>query len=369
MEMRILIIDDQPENVETLRAELEKELGCDCKIVGFAEAEATIEDHNPQIVVLDVMQGLGAEVKMTGLSTSNFIWEKKFCPLVFYTAAPEQVGEEYHKNNPFICIISKGAGSDQQVLARIREFAPQINALEKVSQEIRWTMNGALRAIAPGLFQKIEAAKRQEALVRSARRRVAAMMDDTISTGDPSLMPWELYLCPPVVDHLLTGDIIRKRVGKKDDPGNYAMILSPTCDLVKTTTREPRVREVLVSLCSGPERLRHDLNLQDIKPDKWKEDNTKKLLPALTQGYSQSCLPLAELPGEFPTMVADFRRLLLIDLTQIGNSGQPYVRVASVDNPFRELVAWAYMSSAARVALPDRDFDAWAKEYVPTVTG
>jgi len=229
MTIRILIIDDQAENVETLKDELERQLDCVCKIIGFADARTTILSYNPHVVVLDVMEGLGAEPRMTGLTTSKFIWDEKFCPLVFYTAAADQVGEEYHRNHPFVCIISKGINSEQQVLIRIQEFAPQITALEEVSDEIRWTMNGALRAIAPGLFENLDATTRQSLLLRSARRRVAAMMDDSISTGNPDLMPWELYLCPPVVDkHLLTGDIIRKRNGEKTNPENYSVVLTPS---------------------------------------------------------------------------------------------------------------------------------------------
>jgi len=97
----------------------------------------------------------------------------------------------------------------------------------------------------------------------------------------------------------------------------------------------------------------------------WKPSHTEKVLSVLRQGYSQSCLPLAQLPGEFPPLVADFRKLSLIQLADIGQGNEEYVRVASVDNPLRELVAWAYMSTAARVALPDRDFAGWSKEITP----
>jgi hypothetical protein len=60
-------------------------------------------------------------------------------------------------------------------------------------------------------------------------------------------------------------------------------------------------------------------------------------------------------------MAADFQRLDLIPLNQIGNDGE-YVRVASVDHPFRGLVAWAYMANAGRPGLPERDLDSWADE-------
>ena len=45
-----------------------------------------------------------------------------------------------------------------------------------------------------------------------------------------------------------------------------------------------------------------------------------------------------------------------------------YVRVASVDSPFREMVAWAYMQVAARPGLPERNWDAWADEVFQAVS-
>ena len=365
MTIRVLLIDDIPDSVEVLRDELTKELGCNCVVVGFEQAVESIDTHNPHVVILDVLQGTGADGQTTGLKTSKYIWEKKFCPLVFYTAHADEVGEESHANHPFWCVIKKGSKSEKEVLERIQQFAPQIGALEDVGREIGWAMNGVLREIAPRIFERIaDPSKRGDALVRSARRRVAAKMDDSLSTGDPNLMAWEFYLCPPVVEHLLTGDLIRKRNGNKQDPTSYAVILTPSCDMVSSATRPPKVAEVLVSLCKGPDRVLEDLNLKNVT--KWKESHTDKLLSLLRQGYSQSCLPLPELPGEFPPMAADFRTLQLIDLTQIGTNNEEYVRVASVDNPLRELVAWAYMVTAARPGLPDRDFDAWAKEIIPS---
>ena len=68
-------------------------------------------------------------------------------------------------------------------------------------------------------------------------------------------------------------------------------------------------------------------------------------------------------------MAADFHALQLIDRTQIGDGDKEYTRIASLDDPLRELVAWAYMLTAARPGLPERDFDAWAKEIIPATTG
>jgi len=363
MVMRILLIDALPDSVVVLQDELTKELGCDCRIVGFENVAESLESYDPHVVILDLVQGTGADGQTTGLDTSKYIWEKKFCPLVFYTAHAEVLGQGSHEDHPFWCVVRKGMHSDVEVLQRIQQFEPHIDALENAGREIRWALNGALREIAPRIFEKIsDEAERADTLVRSARRRLAAKMDDALSNGETNLMPWEFYLCPPVVEHLLTGDIIRKRLGSKEDPTSYAVILTPSCDLAN-----PKVEQVLVSRCKGTDRLLQDLNLKDVQ--KWKPEHRTRLLSVLRQGYTQSCMPLPALPGEFPSMAADFRSLHLVDLSQIGDGDQEYTRIASVDDPLRELVAWAYMLAAARPGLPERDFNAWVEEIIRATTG
>jgi hypothetical protein len=200
-------------------------------------------------------------------------------------------------------------------------------------------------------------------VVRSARRRVAAAMDDKLSVGGPNLRSWEHYLSPPITsEYPLTGDIIRRQNGNPEDPAEYAVVLTPSCDLVSGEGRKPKVKRVLVARCKDVGRLLQELAPGDRDDE---EERRKKLRIILTQGHGHSCLPLPALPGIFPQMAADFRALELIDFGKIvtGEGGE-YERVASVDSPFRELVAWAYALCAARPGLPDRDYDAWVDEIV-----
>src|SRR6266567_218255 len=104
MIVRILMIDDQPENVAALRDELTEQIpGCVCDIVGFQDAKDRIESHDPHVVVLDLLQGSGAEAQPVGLETRDYIWKTKFCPLVLYTAAADLVDPEV--SHPFFCVI------------------------------------------------------------------------------------------------------------------------------------------------------------------------------------------------------------------------------------------------------------------------
>ncbi len=361
--MRVLLIDDQPESVQAVLEEIKEQLeGTDCRVVNFENYKADIESHNPHVIVLDLLKGPDQE-PAPGLEIHGYIWGAKFCPLIFYTAAPELVREQSDLGHPFIKVVQKGANSEARVLQCIKDFESHIGALDATEREIRSSMNGALREVAPVLFQSThDNTERNDMLVRAARRRVAAKMDEDLlseSGEGKGLKSWECYLWPPVVEHLLMGDVIRIRGSDKTVPHNYCVVLTPSCDLVSTTTRKPKVSRVLVSHCAEADRLLKDLQ---IHPWVTNPKNLGKLHSMLSTGYAQSCIPLPELPGVFPGMVIDFRDLGLIDITAIGNVAEEYERVASVDNPWRELLGWAFMLSSARPGMPDRDYEAWATE-------
>lgn len=67
-----------------------------------------------------------------------------------------------------------------------------------------------------------------------------------------------------------------------------------------------------------------------------------------------------------PTMAAYLRDLEFIPFGDIGIQDKPFLRIASIDSPFRELIAWAYLNTACRPGLPDRDFNSWCNEVIDT---
>ncbi len=59
-------------------------------------------------------------------------------------------------------------------------------------------------------------------------------------------------------------------------------------------------------------------------------------------------------------MTACLRDLELIGVDRVaasGEAGKDYRRICSVDSPFREQLAWAYLQIAGRPGVPDRDLD------------
>ena len=222
-------------------------------------------------------------------------------------------------------------------------------------------MNRALKSVAPRIMKPPFDPSGTDMLIRAARRLVAARMDESLSTGEPPpLKSWEFYICPPVVEHLLTGDIVRRKGGSKDSPTSYAVVLTPSCELVRDAKREPKVKEVLLARCAPVGRLLVDLLIPLNAAKKHKD----KIISMLSQGFTQSCIAIASLPGEFPAMAADFRNLELAKLDGEMTGLEDFERVASVDNPLREAFAWAYMVATARPALPDRERDDWADAII-----
>jgi CheY-like chemotaxis protein len=365
MPLKILLIDDQPENVKAVIEELQTALdGAECHVTSFESAASELERVQPDVVVLDLMNNtIGGQVD-EGTPIGLGVWQQRFCPLIFYTASDENVEGFQH---PLVAVIRKGSGSEEQVRDKIKSYIPHIAALGRVSTEINDALRKALRESKPRVFEQQRTADEEnQLLVRSIRRRVAASMDDAMVFGEPNLMSWEQYLCPPGnSEHLLTGDILRVKDANPADPSSYRVVATPSCDLVKSDQRKPKVDSVLLVRCTKVSRLLADLGMEHKADTKAKaiDQMKEKIARFLTQGYGHSSFPIAALPGEFPVMAADFRSLEIVSLDDLSNETL-YERVASVDAPFRELFVWAYLSAAGRPGMPDRDFGPWADSII-----
>jgi CTP synthase len=67
-------------------------------------------------------------------------------------------------------------------------------------------------------------------------------------------------------------------------------------------------------------------------------------------------------------MSACLRDLELIPLADISddNKGR-YIRIASIDSPFREQISWAFIQVVGRPGVPDRDLKVWINEISEAV--
>ena len=151
-----------------------------------------------------LVRGTPGQGETVGFATRDLIWSTRFCPLIVYTAVPYEWdwSPDVH---PFVSVEQKGVGSEERVLQRVIDCEMHVSALADVEREIRSNLNAAVRDVARRIFQNASGeVEGRDMLMRSARRRVAARMDDALSFGGPSLKSWEFYLCPPICEDLLS---------------------------------------------------------------------------------------------------------------------------------------------------------------------
>jgi CTP synthase len=362
--MLLLFIEDEPSSVEPVLNLIKREQAdMQCEVWGFGEAEDKIASRRPDIVILDLLVGSASDPDPQGLNTRDFIWSQHFCPIVVYSAMPG-IHDDNYPPHPFVKSIQKGSGSQQQVLEALQELRPQVEALKEAEEHIRHSFSCAMRDVAPYAFDTFtDAAQRSETIKRSGRRRLAALMDDLAASGD-RLASWEQYLSPPIGSNIKLGDILREKDGKDDDPAAFRVVLTPSCDLVTSGDGKLKVKNVLVACCCSMKKGLSHTSLNNMKPTKLA---TRLSDTVLSRGYFEAIIPFPCLEGRIPTMAADLRDLKFIRVDKIGISNKTFLRVASVDSPFRELIAWAYLQIACRPGLPERDFNSWADEIVASV--
>jgi hypothetical protein len=353
MKIKLLFVDDDPSSARSVINSLEGNY--DSCIVGFSEAEEKIEEWMPNVVVLDLRNG-NTET-FAGFEIYRWIWERWFCPIVIYSAYSQEFVE--FEPHPFVKNVQKGATSVALIKSALAEFSPHMKALHDAERQMRQQFAIALREVGRYAFGDSaaeEPEQRSDMILRAGRRRLAALSDRDPRDGK-TLASWEQYLFPPVDDDLNLGDILKEK--GQEGPGSFYVVLTPSCDLAASGGRTPKVKLVLAAHCCAFREALGLVGLSNIS-----KDSLKRLI--LTQGHYGIMIPLPAF-AEIPHMAANLRDLVLIPLEKIG--GEKYERVASIDSPFREVVAWAYMQVGCRPGLPDRDFDAWSNEIIEILRG
>jgi hypothetical protein len=150
--LRILMVDDDPASIESLRAELARIPETIVRVVDFDGFHEGVAELAPNIIVLDLARGSLGDNDVPGVGTFEEIWHHQFCPLVIYSAFPQVLEEDARLPHPFVKLEEKGSGSEERVIARIREFEPHLSALDRAGIEIERVLNQALKDVAPRGF-------------------------------------------------------------------------------------------------------------------------------------------------------------------------------------------------------------------------
>lgn len=352
--MKILLVDDEEAPLIPLRQQIEEsELDVELRQVGFYDAESAIDARWPDVVILDIFSGSPADGIDHGADRLDSIWKQCFRPVIVYSASPDSVSEERYRQHPFIRFIKKGSGSELEVEKAIQELNELVELLDAARSRIEDEFSMALRDVAP--LAGSDVSRLAKVVERSARRRVAALLDE----GNPesgAIQPWEQYVYPPLSQDLRQGDVLHRR-RQSHEPEHYRIVLTPSCDLVATTRRLPKVERVLVAQCVDMDSALVAVGAGKSKGKKRRE----RLIRMFNAGFEQNVVPFPSLSDLIPSMAADLRCLELLGLEDVRST---YEVVASIDSPFRDVIAWAYMRTVGRPGLPERDNGSWADRIV-----
>ena len=371
-ELRLLIIDDDEDSIAELREKIvEDHSNIVCEYCEFADAERQLSNFRPNLVVLDLLEGSPPDPNRPGLEVQDHIWKQGFRPIIIFSAEP-CLSKIQH---PLVKIIQKGRAGTAAVMREVEGFLPIMGAMKEAEDHIERKFAEALRDVAPQAYEIFnkDSDELVDTIKRASRRRLAAFMD--LESDNGALAPWEIYLCPPVSQDTQLGDILKNSSSNCNDehesapeqsldPSNYFVVLTPSCDLVNKGEQTPNVSNALVAQCISMQSFHASKSgLKKINKTKLEDRVVREVL---TPGHFEHFIPFPEFSDRIPSMVADLRQLHLVPIGDIGEN-LAYERIASVDSPFREMIAWVYARVTGRPGLPTRDFNAWKREIINSI--
>lgn len=367
--MKILIIDDQNVPAESLRLAIEQGIPGSAVLVHemFDTAFARVEQETPDAIVLDIYLNQALD-QTPGNEIQDRLWKEHFCPLVIYTAKLQDRHRTLAATHPFIqCEEKKGsADNDKNVIEHLKGFSSHVATLRAIRLQAVKAIGNSLRAICPEIWTAaVPDADRAELIGRIARRHVAASMDASATSENP-LHPWEQFVYPPICPDLLTGDILLDTTSGSRDAKDFRVVISPSCDLVRN--RKGCADRVLVAICESVDTF---LKALGYTRDTNKKTLAKQLPFRLHDDQVAGVFCLPEFPGILPIMAVNLKKIALIDIRTIEMSETgtlQFRRVASLDSPFRERVAWAYTEIASRPGIPDINVNQMAETLIASIT-
>lgn len=362
----VFIVEDNPIHAEALKRSVERLIpNIEVRIHarGFNHALDQLYSLRPDIFIIDLYEGEYSPETLIGPTLCEKIWNKRFRPLIVNSAFDADPHIDHQlAGHPFYKYIGKGSDDcAEQVASQVKEFLTHVATLREVEDEIHSVLQTVIRDTVDKIWTaQTDSKMRAHAIMRSARRRVGAMMDLKPILLDEKVYPWEQYIIPPLESDLLMGDLLRFNGSPPNDPTAYRTVLTPSCDLV-CRNGKAKVSAITVGKCVSIEAF---LIAARLKKDDSQITLKSKLETILTQPQINGYCPLPAYPDLWPHMAIKLRDT---ELLPFNKWQEQFTRIASIDSPFREQIAWAHMQIASRPALPDRDLGVWIESILSTV--
>jgi len=334
-------------------------------ITNWDDAFGLIRGRKADVAILDIYRGQAAQGgERVGERVLDDFQKSGFVPVVIHTNLPE--GLEARRSE-FVRLVAKTDGLGRlaaEIDALFATHIPQINRailnhLDRALCDYMWNFVTKQWAQLKGVadrpeFLRVLLSRLAYSFERTGVERALAEAFDNykpLSLDPEKVHPAEMYVMPPLSQDPVLGDVRNRKTG---DTVEYLVVLWPTCDMVSSEGRKPKVDRVLCArtklLRSCPESQEHTKNASN---------RTREQLSRLMANNRDKNFGSAEsvhfLPAflSIPDLVVEFRELEVLGLDDV----KKLDCVATVASPYAEQLSFRFDSYRGRVGVPDLDLD------------
>lgn len=356
---RILVVDDDRDVLRLAKQSL-AQLSTRSTVkteASFSKALPRIKGGDFDLLVLDIRRERtegSPEDTTAGDRLAQKIRTRRFLPIVFHTALPGSASET---ETPFVEVVTKTAGSMVELRKAVQRMIDTglpiaLRAIDDHVEEVRrsflwdvvdqesWkTLSDALE---PQDIAYLLARRLASSLTVSGIKAVDKGLGPLIPEDEEGAHAQFYYVMPPLEPSLRFGDILRR--GEE-----HLVVLTPTCDMVKSPRRRPKADIVLLGRC---ERIKDRIEYKRARRQNASNSTKKKLRSLVANGsdgmQQDRCffLPAA---AELPAQVLDLQQLESVPF----NDAASYERLASLDSPVGEMLIAQLSRYYGRIGGPD----------------
>lgn len=353
-ELRILYIEDDKDNRNDLVEYLSANVidNCKIKIDGEESFEKGLEKVNEyHIVILDLYKGVaGNGGETSGLTVLNEIREKVFIPVIFYSGNTALV-KKYESQ--VIGVVTKGEdgidGLRKEISRFIKHNLPYLrenihNHIEKEFKRYFWDVIQSKNDIFKPDNNDFSLGY---LLLRNignslSKENIANIIEDS-SINKDKVHPMEFYIYPISNDEYENGEIVKNKLTHE-----VYVILTPSCDFVKTAARKRKAKKVMLSRVTP---LTETDNYKEYKKDQVKKKD--KFSQFVNSGTSDRYFFLPGTPF-IENGVVDFQNNNIIEYEKLNSD---YERIAKLDSPFAQSMTASFIRYYNRIGFPDLDVE------------
>ena len=353
-ELRVLYIEDDPENREELKDALSGEALNNCVITldceeSFENAAKRVQGQNYHLVIIDLMKGS----KDMGSEIYNQIRSVFFTPIIFYSA--KTAGVESLKSQ-VIGVASKFDGIDalkaeidrltKHGLPLLREKVHHF--VEKEFKHFFWdtiqNQNNIFKAGEEDFSLSYLLLRR---FANSLSKENIRMILNDDSIINDKVHPMEFYIYPVDSNRPFeNGEIVQKKGSDE-----IFVILTPSCDFVerlkKGVSQGCRAENVLLTQASPLSSITEYQKFVDTQNN----ENRQALIKLIGAQKGDRYFFLPATPF-LDNMILDFQNSNSFSLSELKEN---FNRIAKLDDPFSQAMMSSFIRYFDRIGFPDID--------------